>query len=470
MSESYNAGRITIETRLDTSNLEKDLTTAQKRVLASMNKTQNLLKRTANNVKNTFKNTASALSNAVKNTSKAKARLNKDVAFTQKILQSYSKQISKATDKLVKLKEKTKALEREKSAGNKSASNELKKTNKELSKLELKINKYSKIYQGIKNVKQQMITQSEPVISTEDKPTTLRTQREVNLASFHSRYSDTNEKSGLSMSEKKAEKIKQSLKQILAEYNLTYSQLEAREHENMLKRQEITGQEYLHLQGLLNMTNERIRVIMQENSIAYVYFKDYLKQGFEEFSGLIGNSLVTALRQGKNAFTTFGKYFMDLLNKMIDRLIIMITKLLVIKTLSAIFGGGGGLLGGLFGLKTGGGVSKSGKVYKGAGGMYVSDGTHSTADDVPVLLSRGEGVLNAKVTQMLGGEPAIRSLNKTGSVKGYSQGGFAWPGGDTITNVNVQGNIIDTQGLIDILDEQARNSGKNSLFDTGGLV
>ena len=120
-------------------------------------------------------------------------------------------------------------------------------------------------------------------------------------------------------------------------------------------------------------------------------------------------------------------------------------------------------------LKKGGGVSSGGRVYRAAGGMYVNNGTHSTADDVPALLSRGEAVLNARVTSLLGGEPAIKALNRMGTNDLSTTASSSNPVSN-ITNVNIAGSVIDTAGLINILDDAASNSGANSLYNTGSIV
>ncbi len=274
---------------------------------------------------------------------------------------------------------------------------------------------------------------------------------------------------GMTGSEIEADKIKQKLQAVLNEYRLTYEMLEQREHENMLHRGEITKQEFLRLEGLYRLTKEKIEILSQENDFAYRSFLNLAVTGLQELANGFGQTFVSAIREGQNVLSAFGHFFKNLFNQLINQVVALIAKLLVVRTLTSLFGGGG-LIGKAFGLSHGGGISSSGKIYRAAGGMYVNAGSHSTADDVPVFLSRGEGVLNARITRLLGGEPAIHALNRLGSFSGAAHGGYVPRQEISTTNVYVEGSIVDTAGLIGVLNRQAKNSGARSLYQVGGLV
>jgi hypothetical protein len=89
-------------------------------------------------------------------------------------------------------------------------------------------------------------------------------------------------------------------------------------------------------------------------------------------------------------------------------------------------------------------------------GMYVDRGTHSTADDVHVRVSKGEGIINARAVAAHGGKSWVDSLNSGVSRRpGYAGGGFAGsapsspasaPGGGTTHEFYF---FTDLQGAID---------------------
>ncbi len=439
MGNDYNAGKIVIETRLDNSGLIKSLNQTQRKILQSANVSENVFKNMAANIKNLFKNTSGLINSAANQSKEKLSKINKQINSSKVKINDYTKTIEKI-DKAISQK------------GNKKGLSEKLDFYKQLVKTEkTKLNENLRLQNFAKESK------SKPNVNTD---------RKSLLSDFNKNYIRSSR--GFAANPD-IESIKNKLTKILELYNITYTDLENREHENLLKRKEISEQEFLHLQEMLQMSKERVDIAMLENQNAFIYFKDYLKTGVTGFSNVIGTSLITAIRQGKNAFQTFGQLFVQLVNKMIDRLILLIAKLLVMKTLTSVFGGAG-IFGKLFGFNKGGGINTQGKIYKASTGMYVNSGTNSTADDVPVLLSRGEGVLNARVTSMLGGEPAIKALNNLGRIKTFSSGGVT--GGDTnnVTNINVQGSVIDTTGLLELLNDQAQNSGMNSLYNTGGIV
>jgi len=298
--------------------------------------------------------------------------------------------------------------------------------------------------------------------------------RAVSLANFLKQYSNENAYfkaiQGMSNEQIEIEGVKNKLQQILSEYNLTYEQIDARVHESMLKRGEIDNAEFQNLEQVYLIAQERINAIQEQSSIIRRSFTELASFGLKNFIDGFSVSFVNALRTGQNVLQSFGNFFKALLDTMIQQVMLLITKLLLIQVIKTIFGGAG-ILGSLFGLKTGGGVTESGKVYHASGGMYVNSGTHSTADDVPVLLSRGEGVLNARVTKMLGGESAIRALNRLyAPTNSFSEGGITPSQSYNVTNINVEGSVIDTAGLLSVLDKEARNSGVKSVYRAGGLV
>lgn len=75
------------------------------------------------------------------------------------------------------------------------------------------------------------------------------------------------------------------------------------------------------------------------------------------------------------------------------------------------------------------GIVTAGSLGGAAGGWYVDRGTHSTADDVPIRVSRGEGIINAREVARRGGKAWVDSLNSGVTRTNYATGGIVPSGG-----------------------------------------
>lgn len=116
----------------------------------------------------------------------------------------------------------------------------------------------------------------------------------------------------------------------------------------------------------------------------------------------------------------------------------VIAKLTIIKTLSSGLGGLFGGIGGFFGR-----LFHEGGAVKAHSGMYVRAHNGLAVDEVPIIAQTGEGILNRRAMQSIGGEQGLNRLNR-----GQSTGG-------TIINISVNNPVVkegmDIKKMADML-------------------
>lgn len=83
------------------------------------------------------------------------------------------------------------------------------------------------------------------------------------------------------------------------------------------------------------------------------------------------------------------------------------------------------------------------------GGGVIQEGTTPTADDVPILVSRGEAVINAKAVERY--KPLLSAMNASTGGRAFAQGGIPLPGSSG--NVNNIPLTMDNKEQVELLQQ-----------------